>query len=42
MTFTELNLNENLLEAISHMGFKIASPIQELAIPIILEDKDLK
>jgi superfamily II DNA/RNA helicase len=41
MTFTELNLNENLLEAISHMGFKIASPIQELAIPIILEDKDL-
>lgn len=41
MTFTELNLNEQLLEAISHMGFKVASPIQELAIPKILANKDL-
>lgn len=36
MTFTELNLNEHILEAISHMGFVNATPIQELAIPKIL------
>ncbi len=41
MTFTELNLNEHILEAISHMGFVNATPIQELAIPKILDNKDL-
>lgn len=41
MKFTEFNLNDNILEAISYMGFENASPIQEKAIPAILEDKDL-
>jgi superfamily II DNA/RNA helicase len=41
MKFTELNLNENLLEAISHMGFENATPIQEFAIPKILDNKDI-
>ena len=41
MKFTELNLNEQLLEAISYMGFENATPIQELAIPLILDNKDL-
>lgn len=41
MKFTELNLNEQLLEAISHMGFVTATPIQQFAIPKILENKDL-
>jgi superfamily II DNA/RNA helicase len=41
MTFKELNLNEQLLEAIDHMGFVNATPIQELAIPQILQNKDL-
>ena len=41
MKFTELNLNESLLEAISHMGFENATPIQEFAIPKILENKDI-
>ena len=41
MKFTQLNLNEQLLEAISHMGFVNATPIQELAIPQILNNKDL-
>lgn len=41
MKFTELNLNEHLLEAISHMGFENATPIQEFAIPKILENKDI-
>ena len=29
MKFTELNLEEKLLEAISYMGFETATPIQE-------------
>ena len=41
MKFTELNLHENVLEAISYMGFENATPIQEQAIPKILENKDL-
>ena len=41
MKFTELNLNESLLEAISHMGFENATPIQEFAIPKILDNKDI-
>jgi superfamily II DNA/RNA helicase len=41
MKFTELNLNDQLIEAIDHMGFENATPIQELAIPIILAEKDL-
>jgi len=41
MTFRELNLNENLLEALEHMGFENATPIQEQAIPKILENRDL-
>jgi len=41
MRFDELGLKEGLLEAISYMGFETATPIQELAIPVILEGKDL-
>ncbi|MGV3631043.1 MAG: DEAD/DEAH box helicase [Bacteroidota bacterium] len=41
MTFEELHLNAQLLEAIFHMGFENATPIQELAIPKILKNKDL-
>jgi len=41
MKFTELKLNENVLEAISYMGFETATPIQEQAIPIILQNRDL-
>lgn len=41
MTFKELQLNEQLLEAVDHMGFINATPIQELAIPKILANKDL-
>ena len=41
MKFTELNLEEGLLEAISYMGFENATPIQEKAIPFILDNKDL-
>ena len=41
MKFTELQLHESILEAISHMGFENATPIQEKAIPTILDNKDL-
>ncbi|NJL77224.1 MAG: DEAD/DEAH box helicase [Saprospiraceae bacterium] len=41
MIFRDLNLDERLLEGLSSMGFEQATPIQEQAIPIILEGKDL-
>lgn len=41
MNFSELNLNESLIEAISYMGFETATPIQEMAIPAILENQDM-
>jgi superfamily II DNA/RNA helicase len=41
MTFEELHLNPQLLEAIFHMGFVDATPVQEMAIPKILKNKDL-
>lgn len=41
MTFKELGLNEQMLEAISFMGFDKATPVQELAIPAILRGDDL-
>jgi superfamily II DNA/RNA helicase len=41
MKFTELGLNDSLLEAISYMGFENATPIQEKAIPVILKGQDI-
>ena len=41
MTFEELKLDDQLIEAIGYMGFKKASPIQEMAIPEILKGNDL-
>jgi len=41
MLFIEFGLNEQLLEAISHIGFKEATPIQIKAIPVIMQDRDL-
>jgi len=39
--FSELGLEESIIEAIGYMGFENATPIQEQAIPIILDNKDL-
>ncbi len=41
MKFTEIGLNEQLIEAISYMGFENATPIQEQAIPQVLKGKDI-
>ena len=41
MKFTELNLDDKIIEAISYMGFETATPIQEQVIPSILNDRDI-
>ena len=41
MKFGEFGLNDQLMESLSYMGFDEATPIQEKAIPRILEGKDL-
>jgi superfamily II DNA/RNA helicase len=41
MTFNEFGLDEKLLEAISYMGFEKPTPIQEEAIPAIMQGRDL-
>lgn len=41
MQFTDFNLNNNILEALNDINFKTPTPIQEKAIPVILEGTDL-
>jgi len=41
LEFTELNLHTELLEGILSMNYKLATPIQEQSIPIILSGSDL-
>ncbi|NLB25250.1 MAG: DEAD/DEAH box helicase [Bacteroidales bacterium] len=41
MNFSDLNIHSDILDAISYMGFKNTTPIQEQAVPVILEGKDL-
>lgn len=40
-TFAELNLTPLIQQALGHMGFEEATPIQEKAIPIALTGRDL-
>ena len=37
MKFSELNISPELVEAVGYMGFENCTPIQEQAIPSILE-----
>ena len=41
MSFKSLGLNNALLRAVEKQGYTIPSPIQEKAIPVILEGKDV-
>ena len=41
MKFTELGLAEEIIEAIGYMGFEEATPVQEQAIPIIMDGDDI-
>ena len=39
--FSELGLNEDLLTSISYLGFEEATPIQQKAIPLIMDGNDI-
>jgi ATP-dependent RNA helicase DeaD len=39
MTFSKTELNKNILKAISDLGFETLTPIQQQAIPYLLENK---
>ena len=41
MTFKELGLHDDVLNALGYMNFEKATPIQEQAIPQILAGKDM-
>lgn len=41
VTFQEFNFNEHLLEGVISMGYTTPTPIQEMAIPIILNGQDI-
>ncbi|MES2678895.1 MAG: DEAD/DEAH box helicase, partial [Bacteroidota bacterium] len=41
MTFDDFNFDASLLEGLYSMGYKKPTPIQEQAIPVILNNKDL-
>lgn len=41
MKFTELNLDERVLQALDTMNFEECTPVQEYTIPVILEGKDI-
>jgi ATP-dependent RNA helicase RhlE len=41
VTFQEFNFNEHLLEGVLSMGYTTPTPIQEMAIPAILNGEDL-
>ena len=41
MNFSELNLEDSVLDALDAMNFKECTPVQEHTIPVILEGKDL-
>lgn len=41
MKFSELNLEDSVLQAIDAMNFKECTPVQEHSIPVILEGRDL-
>jgi ATP-dependent RNA helicase RhlE len=41
LTFDQLNLQEPLLKALKETGYSTPTPIQERAIPVVLQEKDL-
>ena len=41
MTFSEFNLDPRLLEGLDSMGYEKPTPVQEMTIPVILENHDL-
>lgn len=39
MNFSELNLNENLIKAVTELNYQVATQIQEKTIPVLLESE---
>lgn len=42
MKFSELNLEDSVLQALDAMNFRECTPVQEHTIPVILEGKDYR
>ena len=40
-TFEELGLGEKVMSAVNQMGYTEATPVQEQAIPLVLEGNDV-
>ncbi len=41
MNYSDAQMNENILRAVTEVGFEVMTPIQEQAIPVLLEGKDV-
>ncbi|GAB2685988.1 DEAD/DEAH box helicase [Mucilaginibacter koreensis] len=41
MTFKDFNFNEQLAEGLDSMGYQTPTPIQQLAIPVVMQGKDV-
>jgi ATP-dependent RNA helicase RhlE len=41
LTFNDFNFNEQLAEGLLSMGYKNPTPIQQMAIPVVMEGKDV-
>src|SRR3569832_1930208 len=41
MSFSELGLRAELLRAVAEQGYTVATPVQNQAIPVILEGRDI-
>ncbi len=41
MTFSDFHFDDSLIDGLSSMGYKNPTPIQQQAIPVIMENKDL-
>lgn len=42
MNFNDLNLNSNILKAVAAEGYETPTPIQQKAIPLVMEGKDIR
>lgn len=41
MNYSDAQMNANILRAVEEMGFEVMTPIQEQAIPVLLEGRDV-
>lgn len=41
MNYSDTQMNANILRAVEEMGFEVMTPIQEQAIPVLLEGRDV-